>query len=106
MPLADVIRHEYAHAIAYCYPTLVRSRAFVNAFAARHDANVSVGFIDGFHLTAYAGTSPAEDFAETFMLYMRMKGRLERRFHTRRIRLKWRFIRKLCRAIHTGARKP
>ena len=102
--LADVVRHEYAHAIAHCYPSLVRSRAFVKAFAARHDANVSVGFIDGFHMTAYAATSPAEDFAETFMLFMRTKGKLQRCYRTRLIRMKWRFIRKLCRAIRFGSR--
>ena len=102
--LADVVRHEYAHAIAHCYPSLVRSRAFVQAFTASHDAEVTVEFIDGFHMTEYAATSPSEDFAETFMLFMRTKGKLPRCYQTPLIRKKWRFIRRLCRAIHSGSR--
>ena len=100
--LRDVLRHEYGHAVADVWPKLIGSREFKAAFGAPHDADITSGFMPGCHVTDYAATSPAEDFAETLMIFLRDKGRLKSRYRTPPIRRKWRFISKLCRAIRTG----
>jgi hypothetical protein len=102
--LRDVLRHEYGHAIADVWPKLITSHDFKAAFGAPHDSDSSTDFIPGCHMTDYAATSPAEDFAETLMIFLRDKGRLRPWYQTPPIRRKWRFIRKLCRAIRTKAR--
>ena len=53
----------------------------------------------------YAATAPAEDFAETFMLYVRHGDRLPAHHDTIPIRRKWRFIRDLADAMRSGRRK-
>jgi len=93
--LRAVLRHEYAHAIAYHYPSLVRrNRRFTEAFSApydtpehRRDMPVSA------FVTPYAAESPAEDFAETFMFYVcnRNNGRIKGRHHL--LLRKFRYVR-------------
>lgn len=103
--LSDVLRHEYAHAIAHCNRGLMRSRRFTEVFEAPHDSDIEFEHDPALHVTAYAATSPCEDFAETLMLYLRHEGRLPARFRTKAIGAKWRFIRELGRRIKVGARR-
>ena len=92
--LRDVLRHEYGHAIADLYPRLTRSRAFVSAFGGGYDRERPVREYDPeIHVSAYAATQPAEDFAECFMLYVKHRGRLPAALHTPSIRKRWGFIR-------------
>ena len=102
--LREVLRHEYGHAVAYCYPRLIRSRRFRRAFGLPHDSTQTLDFMPGFHVTEYSAVSPAEDFAELFMLFLGRSGRLPEYLATPPIRRKWRFIQHLCRAIKTGSR--
>ena len=74
--LADVIRHEYGHAVAHTHGRLVRSSRFREAFGASHDSLHEFEYDEELHVTPYAATSAAEDFAETFMFYLRHGGRL------------------------------
>jgi len=75
--LRDILRHELGHAFAVEHPSLVRrSSAFVRAFGASYDDQVGLDQDDC--VSAYAATSPAEDFAETFMTYLRVRGALVR----------------------------
>jgi hypothetical protein len=53
----------------------------------------------------YAATAPAEDFAETFMLYLRFGGTLPARHASTTIKNKWKFIRRLSDAISKGQRR-
>jgi hypothetical protein len=53
----------------------------------------------------YAMTEPAEDFAETFMVYLRHRGELPSRFKVPAIRKKWSFIRDLGKAVRSGEYK-
>lgn len=99
--LADVLRHEYAHAVADGFRGLVRSRVFRAAFGAAHDAAVIAEYDPRVHVTSYAATSPSEDFAETFMAFHRHGGRLPRAS----LRRKWRFIKALGVAIACGRRR-
>ena len=109
--LRDVLRHEFGHALAYHYPSLIRRRrAFVLAFGAGYDADWTYPPGEPYDfVTDYAMTSPMEDFAETFAHWLRDPanpvGRLPR---FRRnpygrpssvLRAKLRFIKALCRRL-------
>ena len=102
--LCDVVRHEYAHALAFCFPALIRDKKFKAAFGAPHDSDRTSSYTMGIHLTEYAASSPAEDFAETFMVYLRDGGRLRQCYQTTPIRRKWRFIQRFCHRMKTYSR--
>ncbi len=95
--LRDVLRHEYGHALAYQYPELViDSPAFKTAFGGHHDDDTPVAGPDHHFVSVYAQKEPREDFAETFMFYLRHKQILPAKHANRVIAKKWRFIEKLC----------
>lgn len=103
--LRDVLRHEFAHAIADTHRGLFRSSCFSEAFGAAHHWDFEWEHDPEHHVSVYAATAPAEDFAETFMLYIRHKGVLPTRHETEPIKRKWRFIRRLSGAITRGMRR-
>ena len=103
--LRDVLRHEFAHAIADTHRGLFRSSCFSEAFGVAHHWDFEWEFDPEHHVSAYAATAPAEDFAETFMLYLRHGGMLPARHATTAIKRKWKFIRRLSEAISNGLRR-
>lgn len=103
--LRDVVRHEYGHALAHTHKGLFCSVPFKRAFGSHHDADIQWDYDAERHVTSYAATSPSEDFAETFMLYLRHNGDLPQRLNTWRIRRKWRFIKDLSGAVSRGQRR-
>ena len=103
--LRDVIRHEFAHAIADTHRGLFRSSCFSEAFGAAHHWDFEWEYDPEHHVSEYAATAPAEDFAETFMLYLRHGGLLRARHATTPIKRKWKFIRRLSDAISRGLRR-
>ncbi len=101
--LRDVVRHEYGHAIAHYYPGLVqRSPHFRRAFGGGYWDQGSAGGCAGDFVSAYARTSPSEDFAETFMLYLRHRGQLPARFSSAAVKRKWRFVADLAQVVESG----
>ena len=102
--LRDVLRHEFAHAIADTHRGLFRSSYFADAFGAAHHWDFEWEYDPEHHVTKYGATAPAEDFAETFMLYLRHNGVLPVRLETRAIKQKWRFIQRLSQAVMKGIR--
>ncbi len=103
--LRDTLRHEYAHAVADTHRGLFRSSRFSGAFGAPHNATIEWEFDASFHLTTYAATSPREDFAETFMYFVRHNSILPQRLRTPPIVRKWHFIQELGDAISRGQRR-
>ena len=103
--LRDVLRHEYAHAIADTHRGLIRSWHFANAFGGPHTWNFEWEYDPYFHVTEYAAKCPAEDFAEVFMLYLKHSGVLPRRIRTPAISKKWTFVRELKYAVSHGMRR-
>ena len=90
--LRDLLRHEWAHALAYHHHDLVSGRGFKRAFDGDHDGDDAFVYDPEIHITPYAATSPSEDFAENFMHCVRCRGVLPRRWQTPAIARRWQFI--------------
>lgn len=75
------------------------------AFEASHESGVEWEDDETAFVSGYASGGPDEDFAETFMHYVKSKGQLPDRFKTPRIQAKWRFVHSLSEAISKGQRK-
>jgi len=103
--LRDVLRHEFAHAIADTHRGLLRSSYFSDAFGAAHHWDFEWEYDPEHHISEYAASAPAEDFAETFMLYLRHNGVLPARYATGPIKGKWKFIRRLANAMAKELRR-
>lgn len=74
----DILRHEYAHALADHHPELVERAAFERTFGGPHDLGEPVEpYAFHSHVSDYAASAPAEDFAETVMVYLRIGGDIE-----------------------------
>jgi Putative zinc-binding metallo-peptidase len=105
--LRDIVRHEYAHAVAHYYPMLIqRSERFRQTFGGDYNASEHsrAGESDEF-VSKYAQTDPSEDFAETFMLHLKHLGELPKRFNTPAIKKKWCFVSDLGRVVRSGKSK-
>lgn len=89
MGVRDILRHEYGHAILHNYPK-IRDRREFSIFG--HTTDVNDYFSD------YAMTNTDEDFCETFMVYMKKKGKMPRT-NSQRLKRKWRFISSLKRGF-------
>nr|AIA11411.1 Uncharacterized protein conserved in bacteria (DUF2248) [uncultured bacterium] len=96
--LRDVLRHEYGHAFAVEHPNLVRkSKSFQVVFGAAYDDQVPPCPYDpNVHVSPYAATAPYEDFAETFMLYVKYGGKIDRFKKRPIVYKKMQFIQKLA----------
>ena len=103
--LRDVLRHEYGHAVADLHRGLIRSKKFSSAFGSGHCFEKREEFHPEVHLTPYAVHSPGEDFAETFMIYVRNGGGLPRGVNSRTIREKFLFLSELAGSISRGVRR-
>ena len=92
--LTDVLRHEWAHAVADQWPHLIKAKRFVQAFGGPYESVEPVrNYHSDHHLTRYAATMPCEDFAETFHYYLRHKGRMPLRVaNSTAISIKWEFV--------------
>lgn len=104
-PIRQVLRHEFAHAFADTHRGLIRSSRFTDAFGAAHSWKFAWKYDPEHHVSDYASSAPAEDFAETFMHYIGHQGALPNKWNTPSIRRKWRFIRDLARAAQKGVRR-
>lgn len=102
--LRDVVRHEYGHVVADLYPRLSRSANFRRAFEGSYDRAQAVRKYDpDHHVSGYAATRPAEDFAEVFMIYIKRRGKIPPRFDTPIIRRKWWFVQDMVREVANSA---
>ncbi len=91
--LRDVIRHEYAHAFAHYYPELIiDSKEFEKIFGGHYYSKIPSKMEHSAYITEYAKTLPMEDFAETFMVYVRRKGVIPPTLTNTNLKRKWAFI--------------
>ena len=89
--LVDVVRHEFGHALEDILVEAFTSDKFDKAFGTPYEYD-PVLFVSN-----YASKNTSEDFAETFMLYLKHGGKIPTRFLTKPIQKKWRFIKWLGR---------
>jgi hypothetical protein len=98
--LRDVIRHEYAHALAHYYPnSIINSKEFEKIFGGKYYSYEPSNMEDAAYVSDYAKTMPMEDFAETFMVYVRRKGLIPPTLSNTKFKKKWNFITKTIKAL-------
>ena len=92
--LTDILRHEWAHAVADKWPEFIETRRFEQVFGAAYESEDPPWSHDPVrHVTRYAAVMPCEDFAEVFHFYLKHKGRLPQRLASKpAIVRKWAFM--------------
>jgi hypothetical protein len=98
--LRDIIRHEYGHALAHYYPELIiNSTHFKNVFGSNYYDYSPMEMNPTSYIPKYAATMPSEDFAETFMVYVRRNGILPKSITDKKLIQKWSFIKTTCKNV-------
>lgn len=100
--IRDDIRHEFGHALADKFKKFFRGGIFKEAFGASYGVTKVFDGDDWSdeYVSDYATTDTREDFAETFMLYMKHKGKMPTRYRGKRaIEKKWKTVAKIVKAI-------
>jgi len=105
--LRDVLRHEWAHALADTHRGLIRSQRFSCTFGGSHDrADAVADWNPHHHVSKYAATNPGEDFAEVFMLWLKHGGQIPLRYcDAEGIQERWQFVEELAGAVCAGKRR-
>lgn len=93
--LRDVIRHEYAHAFAHHYPKLIFKTEFSKVFGGSYYYEKPSKMRPDAFVSEYAKTIPMEDFAETFMTYLKRKGKMPKSFTNKKLIAKWIFVERI-----------
>ncbi len=100
--LSDVLRHECGHALEDKYGDtgLFRDKKFIRAFGDIYGENVLPNANPDNFVTTYAMTNIQEDFAETFMFFMKCKGVLPEKWSAiPAICAKWKLIAEICQKL-------
>ena len=106
----NVIRHEFGHALADRYPEMLKkSGVFYKAFRGTYGPAPARGTDpknwEGRCVSGYAATATQEDFAETFMLFVKYKGELPARFEEKpAIKKKWDAVAEICHRVAAESR--
>ena len=106
----DVIRHEFGHALAHRYPETLREgdlflRAFGGPYGMRPARGTDSSDWGGRCVTPYAATRTQEDFAETFMFFVKHKGQIPARFAKKpAIRKKWKAVAEIVKRVAAAKR--
>ncbi len=96
--LTETLRHEYGHALEYCYPEFFHDKRFVGAFGGDYGL-VKVPWEVSDCISEYAMSSTQEDFAETFMYYVLWKGEFPSYPNSKAFKRKWKAIKGICEDI-------
>lgn len=100
--IRDDVRHEFGHALADKFKNFFRGGIFKGAFGASYGGKkvFKGGDWTNEYVTEYASKMTQEDFAETFMLYMKHKGKMPARYLGKRaIMKKWKTVGRIIREI-------
>lgn len=105
-----VLRHEFGHALADLYPeALAKGRLFVSAFGGAYSDKPAKGTDPtdwrGRCVSKYAATATREDFAETFMLFVKHKGKIPAKFAKMPpVRKKWKAVAEIVKRVAAATR--
>lgn len=103
--IEDVIRHEFGHALADLYPrALSKGGLFRKAFGGTYGPTpVEERGVEGWedrYVSEYATSATEEDFAETFMLFVKHKGKMPRQFAGKpAIKKKWAAVAEIVKRV-------
>ena len=103
--MLDVLRHEFGHALADRYPAASKKGAlFRKAFGGAYGDKLAKGTNsrdwEGRCVSAYAATATQEDFAETFMFFVKHKGKMPAKFARHpAIAGKWKAVSEIIRRV-------
>ena len=98
--LRGIICHEHGHAVAHYYPELIdNSTIFEKVFGAAYYSYEPMGMEQGAYISAYAASMPMEDFADTFMVFVRREGIVPPNILNKKLLAKWQFVANLCTLI-------
>ena len=102
----DVIRHEFGHALADLYPgALTKGGLFRKAFGGVYCDKPASDVGESEFVSGYAAMSTQEDFAETFMLFVKHKGKIPAKFAKKpAIRKKWKAVAEIVRRVAASSR--
>ena len=105
-----MIRHVFGHALADLYSdALKKGGVFRAAFGGNYGgAPAEERGVDGWeerYVSEYATSATQEDFAETFMLFVKHKGRIPARFARKpAIRKKWKAVAEIVKRVAAATR--
>ena len=106
----DIFRHEFGHALADLYPAaLKRGSVFLKAFGGAYGDKPARGTDpddwEGRCVSRYAAKQTQEDFAETFMLFVKHKGKIPAKFAKKPvIRKKWKAVAEIVKRVAKATR--
>jgi len=106
----DVIRHEFGHALADLYPgALKKGGVFRAAFGGSYGGTpAEERGVDGWeerYVSEYATSATQEDFAETFMLFVKHKGKIPAKFAKMPpVRKKWKAVAEIVKRVVAATR--
>lgn len=106
----DVFRHEFGHALADLYPrALSKGGLFRAAFGGIYGEDpAEERGVDGWedrYVSEYATSGTQEDFAETFMLFVKHKGRIPTQFKGKPVIVKkWKAVAEIVKRVAAGTR--
>jgi hypothetical protein len=98
--MVDILRHEFGHALSDKYSRYFSDEEIVKAFGdICGDGEAAKDDDERNYVSDYARTNASEDFAETFMLYMKHKGNLPKEFRRKAIKAKWAAVESICEKV-------
>ena len=106
----DIFRHEFGHALADRYPAALKKgasfrKAFGGAYGDKPAKGTSPSDWEGRCVSAYAATATQEDFAETFMFFVKHKGKMPAKFARHpAIAGKWKAVAEIVRRVAAEAK--
>ena len=106
----DVIRHEFGHALADLYPrALSKGGLFRAAFGGTYGPTpAEERGVEGWeerYVSEYATSATQEDFAETFMLFVKYKGKIPAQFKGKPvIAKKWKAVAEIVKRVASATR--
>ena len=107
---SDVFRHEFGHALAHRYRNALNDgdlfrKAFEGPYGERPAPGTDPEDWEGRCVSRYAAKKTQEDFAETFMLFVKHKGKIPEKFSRRpAIRRKWKAVAEIMKRVAASPR--
>jgi len=106
----DIFRHEFGHALADRYPKALQKgalfrKAFGGAYSDKPARGTDPADWEGRCVSSYAAKETREDFAETFMFFVKHKGKMPAKFaKSPAICRKWKAVAEIVRRVAASER--